>query len=90
MKSKSLEELSYTDICFCALGILISEMLVGYPPFFDDNHFLISEKILTEEIKWPRNINTSAKDLIQKLLVRDSTKRLGSMTDGAEGVKNHK
>ena len=37
---------------------------------------LISQKILTEKIQWPRNINAAAKDLIEKLLERDRTKRL--------------
>jgi protein kinase X len=73
-----------------ALGILIYEMLVGYPPFFDENPFLISQKILTEKMKWPRNINAAAKDLIEKLLERDRTKRLGSTAEGAEAVKNHR
>ena len=65
-------------------------MLVGYPPFFDENPFLISQKTLTEKIKWPRKINGAAKDLIEKLLERDRTKRLGSTAEGAEAVKNHR
>ena len=73
-----------------ALGILIYEMLVGFPPFFDDNPFLIHQKILNEKIKWPRKINFAAKDLIEKLLVRDKSKRLGSTNDGSEQVQNHK
>merc|ERR1711915_867 len=73
-----------------ALGIIIYEMLVGFPPFFDDNPFLIHQKILNEKIKWPRKINFAAKDLIEKLLVRDKSKRLGSTDDGSEQVQNHK
>ena len=73
-----------------ALGILVYEMLVGYAPFFDDNPFLISQKILTEPIKWPRNMNAGAKDLIQNFLERDKIKRLGSRLGGEEDVKNHR
>ena len=73
-----------------ALGILIYEMLAGYPPFFDENHFVIYQKILSGKIEWPRHMDKEAKDLIKKLLVKDRTKRLGSMKGGAEDVKNHK
>ena len=65
-------------------------MLVGYQPFFDDNHFLIAQNILTEDIKWPKNMDSVTKDLIENLLERDRTKRLGSTGGGAEDVKNHR
>ena len=50
-----------------------------YPPFFDEHPFRIYEKILEGKIEWPKVINSIAKDLIKKLLVRDVTRRLGSL-----------
>lgn len=73
-----------------ALGVLIYEMLAGFPPFFDDNPFGIYEKILAGKIEWPRHVDPIAKDLIKKLLVQDRTKRLGNMKNGADDVKRHR
>ncbi len=64
---------------FTVSGVLIYEMLAGYPPFYDDNPFGIYEKILAGKIEWTRFIDPIAKDLIKKLLVQDRTKRLGNM-----------
>ncbi|KAG0293540.1 hypothetical protein BGZ96_002709 [Linnemannia gamsii] len=73
-----------------ALGILIFEMLAGYPPFFDDNPFGIYEKILAGRIYFPPHIDPTAKDLIKKLLTADRTKRLGNLKGGSDDIKNHK
>ncbi|CAJ0751180.1 7868_t:CDS:2 [Entrophospora sp. SA101] len=73
-----------------ALGILIFEMLAGYPPFFDDNPFGIYEKILAGKIQFPNHFDANAKDLIKRLLTADRTKRLGNLRGGSDDVKKHK
>merc|ERR1711871_1360485 len=47
-----------------ALGVLIFEMLAGYPPFYDENPFGIYQKILAGKIEFPRHFDVHAKDLI--------------------------
>ncbi|OBZ81504.1 cAMP-dependent protein kinase catalytic subunit beta, partial [Choanephora cucurbitarum] len=61
-----------------ALGILIFEMLAGYPPFFDDNSFGIYEKILMGKVQFAAHFDPLAKDLLKRLL------------GGSEDVKRHK
>uniref|UniRef100_A0A1A9W508 Protein kinase domain-containing protein n=1 Tax=Glossina brevipalpis TaxID=37001 RepID=A0A1A9W508_9MUSC len=80
----------YDKCLLYIVGILIYEMLVGYPPFYDENPFGIYEKILGGKIDWPRHIDPMAKDLIKKLLTHDRTKRLGNMKNGANDVKRHR
>jgi len=73
-----------------ALGILMYEMLAGYPPFYDEDPLGISQKILEGKIKFPWHFDRHSKDLIKKLLTADLTKRLGNLKAGAEDVKKHK
>lgn len=41
-----------------ALGILMFEMLAGFPPFFDDHPFAVYEKILVGKIDFPSHIGS--------------------------------
>jgi serine/threonine protein kinase len=72
-----------------ALGILMFEMLAGYPPFYDDNPFGIYEKILDGVVIFPSHIDPIAQDLISRLLEPDLTRRLGTMRRGADDIKSH-
>lgn len=65
-------------------------MLVGYPPFYDDNFFGIYDKILSGKGEWPKHMDPIAKDLVKKLLVVDRCKRLGNMKNGPDDVKRHR
>jgi protein kinase X len=73
-----------------ALGVLVFEMLAGYPPFYDENPFGIYQKILGGKIDFPRHFDAKAKDLIKKLLTHDRTKRIGCLKAGVDDVKKHK
>ncbi|KXS10769.1 Pkinase-domain-containing protein [Gonapodya prolifera JEL478] len=73
-----------------ALGILIFEMLAGYPPFYDEDHFKLYEKILAGKVKWPSHFDPNAKDLLKKLLTADLSKRYGNLRNGTADIMNHK
>lgn len=74
-----------------ALGILMYEMLCGYPPFYDENPFGIYQKILVGTIDFPKYIDEYAKDLVKRLLTADKAKRLGgSVEGGAADIRRHK
>jgi hypothetical protein len=72
-----------------ALGILIFEMLAGFPPFFDENAYGIYQKILAGKIEWPRHFSSDAKDLVKRLLTSDKSRRLGCLAGGAQDIKDH-
>lgn len=72
------------------MGILVFEMLAGYPPFYDENPFGIYEKILLGRLVFPAHFDSASRDLIKKLLTADRTKRLGNLRDGVIDVKKHR
>ena len=61
-----------------AFGILIYEMLIGYPPFYDHNPYKIYKKVVQGEFTIPEGISDAAADLIGKLLVTKPDNRLGA------------
>ena len=52
-------------------------MLVGEPPFYDDNIDQLFENIKNAKIKFPSYISKISRNLINGLLERNTKKRLG-------------
>ncbi|KAI0099447.1 protein kinase [Daldinia grandis] len=70
------------------LGVVLYEMLIGLPPFYDDDHNKIRQRILSQPVWFPDPFPPIAKDVITKLLDRDYGQRLGA-NEGALEVKSH-
>lgn len=71
------------------LGILIYEMIVGYPPFVDEDPMGIYQKILSGKIVFPKLFDKHAKGLVKKLLTADLGKRFGNLKNGVDDIKQH-
>jgi len=93
-----IQGISYENstVDWWSLGVLMFEFLVGIPPFNDTSVKAVYDNILNLRIPWedipigyePESVTPEAKDLIDKLLVLDQTKRLGA--NGAEEIMNHR
>eukprot|EP00163_Fabomonas_tropica_P034758 TRINITY_DN979_c0_g2_i1.p1 TRINITY_DN979_c0_g2~~TRINITY_DN979_c0_g2_i1.p1 ORF type:complete len:446 (-),score=149.24 TRINITY_DN979_c0_g2_i1:336-1673(-) len=71
------------------LGTLLYEMLVGVPPFYSENVNTMYQKILTAPLRFPAHLSADAKSILEALLQRDPSKRLGSGPMDGEEIKTH-
>lgn len=58
------------------LGILLYEFLVGKPPFEAEGNSATYRRIRTLDLRFPRDMEPDAQDLIRKILVKDPRKRM--------------
>lgn len=72
-----------------SLGILIYEMLTGYTPFYDQTPMKTYENILLGNVRYPSYLHPDATDLLQRLITKDLTRRLGNLQGGSADIKNH-
>nr|XP_053600131.1 cAMP-dependent protein kinase catalytic subunit alpha-like [Plodia interpunctella] len=72
-----------------ALGVLIYEMVAGYPPFYNSDPIKLYEKILTGNFKTPENMSPQCRSLVKCFLEVESSKRIGSLKAGVYDIKSH-
>lgn len=69
--------------------MVMYEMMVGRLPFYNNDHDVLFELIVLEEVKFPRTLSTDAEDLLRGLLEKDPRERLGGGPQDANEVKIH-
>ncbi|KAG7004292.1 hypothetical protein G7Y79_00026g058760 [Physcia stellaris] len=67
-----------------AFGCIIYQLLAGRPPFKAGNEYLTFQKIIALNYEYPKGFPEVAKDLVERLLVLDPTRRLT-----IDHIKNH-
>ncbi|GAA5901875.1 hypothetical protein JCM6882_008697 [Rhodosporidiobolus microsporus] len=72
-----------------AFGVLIYEMLLGQSPFRGDDEDEIFDAILEDEPLYPIHMPRDSVSLLQKLLTKDPTRRLGAGEADAVEIKSH-
>lgn len=79
-----------TAVDWWSLGILVFEMLAGYPPFTDEVTVRLFEKIRNPEaLVQPSFFSPEVQDFISKLLVVDPSRRLGTMHPDICNIRGH-
>ncbi|KAM9958049.1 hypothetical protein ACTFIW_013025 [Dictyostelium discoideum] len=71
-----------------SVGILLFEMLTGRSPFLASNRNDMYKSMIQGNLRMPMFLSSDAQDLLEKLLVPDPNKRLGS-TQGFEEISSH-
>mmetsp|Transcript_1439 Transcript_1439/g.2042 ORF Transcript_1439/g.2042 Transcript_1439/m.2042 type:complete len:768 (+) Transcript_1439:80-2383(+) len=72
------------------LGVLIYEMIAGYPPFYASKPMKTYAKILHAHVKYPTHFSNGAVDIIRRLLNRKPSERFGVTHGGPGLVRQHK
>jgi serine/threonine protein kinase len=80
VKRENLADYGYS-IDWWSLGTFCFELYVGHPPFQDKNVKIMTERILTERVRFPPSVQLPSlpfRDFVFALLNRDPSKRLGT------------
>ncbi|KAK4431075.1 3-phosphoinositide-dependent protein kinase [Sesamum alatum] len=72
-----------------ALGCTLYQMLSGTSPFKDASEWLIFQRIIARDIRFPNYFSAEARDLIDQLLDMDPSRRPGAGRGGYAALKSH-
>ncbi|KAF3434125.1 hypothetical protein FNV43_RR25228 [Rhamnella rubrinervis] len=72
-----------------ALGCTLYQMLSGTSPFKDASEWLIFQRIIARDIRFPDYFSEEARDLIDRLLDLDPSRRPGAGPSGYATLKMH-
>ncbi|ORX66069.1 phosphoinositide-dependent kinase-1, partial [Linderina pennispora] len=73
-----------------AIGCIAFQLLTGRPPFKGVNEYQTFQKVLKLDYAFPANISPAARDMVERILVVEPEKRLGSVQRGGlKELKEH-
>lgn len=72
-----------------SFGALVYEMVTGLPPFYTQNKEKLFQRIAYSDLAMPKELSDSCKDLLSRLLMKDSEMRLGSGPGDAQDIIDH-
>jgi len=70
-------------------GVVLYEMLCGRLPFYNREHDVLFELILTEPVRFPTRLSETSKSILNGLLEKVPDQRLGGGVRDAEEVMGH-
>lgn len=71
-------------------GVVLYEMLCGRLPFYNRDHEVLFDLILTEQVRFPPKLSDVSKAILNGLLEKKPTSRLGGGSGDAADVMQHK
>jgi serine/threonine protein kinase len=75
------------EVDWWSLGVLMYEMICGYPPFHNKSREKLFQMIKNPNITYPSDISPESIDFFKRIFVVNPKKRLGS--NGAREIKEH-